>query len=55
MNKMVELVDLLKLVYSFAKSIDVEVKELERIRQGKHDERGGFRERIFLESVNESI
>ncbi|MEC0089879.1 nucleoside triphosphate pyrophosphohydrolase [Paenibacillus macquariensis] len=49
-HQMGELADLLEVVYSFAFSKGVRVEELEGIRQGKCDERGGFLNRILLVS-----
>lgn len=47
-----ELADLLEVVYSFARSKGVGIDELECIRQGKYDERGGFKERLMLITVD---
>lgn len=42
---------MLEVVYSFVKIKGVGTADLERIRQSKHDERGGFDERMQLLNV----
>jgi predicted house-cleaning noncanonical NTP pyrophosphatase (MazG superfamily) len=43
-----ELADVLEVVYALAALEGVSASQLEEIRQRKHTERGGFRQRIFL-------
>lgn len=50
-----ELADLLEVVYSFVQSKGVVYEEIERIRQKKLDERGGFIEKLELLTVTELI
>lgn len=46
-----ELADILEVIYAIAKSKDVSVQELERIRKDKVDKRGGFDKKILLKEV----
>ncbi|WP_336783348.1 nucleoside triphosphate pyrophosphohydrolase [Paenibacillus illinoisensis] len=46
-----ELADLLEVVYSFARSQGTTVEELEHTRKTKHEERGGFEQKILLLTV----
>jgi predicted house-cleaning noncanonical NTP pyrophosphatase (MazG superfamily) len=46
-----ELADLLEVIYSFSQSKEIGKDELERIRQNKYYERGGFQERLMLLST----
>ena len=48
-----ELADLLEVLYSIAKVKNIDLKEVERIRQKKHTKRGGFDKKIYLEDVEE--
>ncbi|MFS0556885.1 phosphoribosyl-ATP pyrophosphohydrolase [Brevibacillus sp. 179-C9.3 HS] len=50
-QQMEELADLLEVVYAFVQNKGVGLEELERIRQEKYVERGGFQQRIFLQGV----
>ena len=43
-----ELADILEVVLSLAQAIGCSREELEKIYRRKHDERGGFEERIYL-------
>ena len=43
-----ELADILEVVYALAENMGHTKEELLEARQKKHDERGGFRDRIFL-------
>lgn len=45
-----ELADILEVVYALAENLGCTKEELLRIYEQKHEERGGFRERIFLTS-----
>jgi predicted house-cleaning noncanonical NTP pyrophosphatase (MazG superfamily) len=46
-----ELADLLEIIHALAESHGATIDEVERVRQRKFEERGGFRERIFLIEV----
>lgn len=46
-----ELADLLEVVYSYARSQGTTVEVLEHIRKTKHDQRGGFEQKIMLLTV----
>ena len=48
-----ELADLLEVLYSIAKVKNIDLEEVERIRQKKHTKRGGFDKKIYLEDVEE--
>ncbi|MEK4453435.1 nucleoside triphosphate pyrophosphohydrolase [Paenibacillus sp. FSL L8-0506] len=50
-HQLEELADLVEVIHSFVRSKGVGVEELERIRKAKHEERGGFDEKIMLMSV----
>lgn len=52
-DKIEELADILELVYAATDALDISYEELEAVRQEKQDKRGGFKERIFLESVDD--
>lgn len=46
-----ELADILELIYSVTKARGYSIDELEKLREKKVQERGGFREKIFLKKV----
>ncbi|WP_339319347.1 nucleoside triphosphate pyrophosphohydrolase [Paenibacillus sp. FSL R10-2734] len=50
-HQLEELADLVEVIYSFVRSKGATIDELEKIRQEKHDERGGFDKKIMLISV----
>ena len=50
---MEELADLLEVMMAVAEARGHDFAEVEAIRKAKANKRGGFRERIFLESVTE--
>ena len=52
-KSMEELADLLEVMMAVAQARGHSFDEVERIRREKAEKRGGFRERIFLESVTE--
>ena len=52
-KSMEELADLLEVMMAVAEARGHDFAEVEAIRKAKADKRGGFRERIFLESVTE--
>ena len=49
-----ELADILEVVYALAEAGGCTIEKLMEIYQKKHDERGGFAERIFLISKEEA-
>lgn len=48
-----ELADLVEVVYSILQSKGVSIEDFEKVRLTKKEERGGFEERLFLESVED--
>lgn len=48
-----EMADVLEVLYAIAEARGYSVEELERVRAAKAEKRGGFQDRIFLESVDE--
>lgn len=48
-----ELADILELVHAATNALDISYEELEIVRQEKEKKRGGFKERLFLEKVEE--
>ena len=48
-----ELADLLEVIYSIVKVKNINLEEVERIRKEKIKKRGGFEQKIYLESVEE--
>ncbi len=52
-GSMEELADLLEVMMAAAKARGHDFSEVERIRREKAEKRGGFNDRIFLESVTE--
>lgn len=48
-----ELADMLEVMYAIAEARGYSVSELERVRAEKAEKRGGFKDRIFLERVDE--
>ena len=48
-----ELADLLEVIYAAAKARGYTLEQLERVRQKKTEERGGFEKRILLKSVTD--
>jgi predicted house-cleaning noncanonical NTP pyrophosphatase (MazG superfamily) len=48
-----ELADLVELVYAILENKGVSIKEFEMVRLNKKEERGGFKEKLFLVSVEE--
>jgi predicted house-cleaning noncanonical NTP pyrophosphatase (MazG superfamily) len=49
-----ELADILEVVHALAKQINTDLSELEKLQKSKHQERGGFEKRLFLEQVTSS-
>ena len=48
-----EIADLLEFIYSIVKVKNINLEEVERIRKEKIKKRGGFEQKIYLESVEE--
>lgn len=48
-----ELADMLEVIYAVSEARGYSVSELENIRQEKAEKRGGFKDMIFLESVDD--
>lgn len=48
-----ELADLLEVVYAIAKHKNIDMKQVEDIRLKKREKRGGFENKIYLETVEE--
>ena len=48
-KKLEELADILEVVYALCKTDGHSVEELQAVYQKKHEERGGFDDKIFLE------
>ena len=49
-----ELADMLEVMYAIAEARGHSVSELEAVRREKADKRGAFKDRIFLERVDEN-
>lgn len=52
-NSMEEIADLLEVIHSVVLARSSSMEEVERIRLEKKEKRGGFSDRIFLESVTD--
>ncbi len=48
-----ELADMLEVMYAIAEARGYSVAELEKVRAEKAEKRGGFKEKIYLESVDD--
>lgn len=48
-----ELADMLEVMYAIAEARGYSISELERVRMEKAKKRGGFKERIYLEKVDD--
>ena len=48
-----ELADMLEVMYAIAEARGYSVEELQRVRAEKAEKRGGFKEKIYLESVDD--
>lgn len=46
-----ELADILEVIYAICESIRIDKEKLEKIRQKKHEQRGGFRNKIVLDEI----
>ncbi|KRE70884.1 nucleoside triphosphate pyrophosphohydrolase [Paenibacillus sp. Soil750] len=52
-DKVEELADLVEVVYAILESKGVSFEEFEKVRLAKREERGGFKEKLFLINVDE--
>lgn len=50
-EQIAELADLVEVVYAILNNRNVSIEDFEKIRLSKKDERGGFEERLLLNSV----
>lgn len=50
-----ELADILEVVCALAENLGASKEELTNICQAKHEQRGGFRERVFLLSTDDKL
>lgn len=48
-----ELADVIEVLYAIAESKGISVEDIEKVRKEKKEDRGGFKERIFLKTVRE--
>ncbi|WP_100372087.1 nucleoside triphosphate pyrophosphohydrolase [Bacillus sp. FJAT-45037] len=48
-----EIADVLEVLYALASIHQVDSTEIEQVRQKKHDERGGFKDRTYLIDVED--
>jgi len=46
-----ELADLMEVIYAIAKHKNIDMKQVEQIRLNKREKRGGFEDKIYLETV----
>ena len=46
-----ELADVLEVLYSIAKAKNIDLEEVEKIRLAKREKRGGFEDKLYLETV----
>ncbi|QDI92088.1 phosphoribosyl-ATP pyrophosphohydrolase [Salicibibacter halophilus] len=52
-QSMEELADVLEVIHHLAESHDASFEDVEKVRKEKAEERGGFKERIWLEEVHD--
>lgn len=50
-NNVEELADIVEVIYGILNSMDVSIKEFEKVRIKKQEERGSFNKRIYLEEA----
>ena len=50
-----ELADLLEVIYAIAKHKNINMKEVEKERVKKREKRGGFEDKIYLETVENKL
>lgn len=54
-NNVEELADIVEVIYGILNSMDVSIKEFEKIRINKQEKRGAFEKRIYLEEAEQWI
>lgn len=54
-NNVEELADIVEVIYGILNSMDVSIKEFEKIRINKQEKRGAFEKKIYLEEAEEWI
>ncbi|QKS69846.1 nucleoside triphosphate pyrophosphohydrolase [Paenalkalicoccus suaedae] len=52
-DRIEEMADILELIHTYATRVGADLSEIEAVRKKKTEERGGFRERVFLISVED--
>lgn len=52
-NNIEELADIIEVVYGIVDAMDASIDELEKVREEKAKERGGFKKKIFLVEAEE--
>ena len=52
-NNIEELADIIEIVYGIVDAMDASIDELEKVREAKAKERGGFKKKIFLVEAEE--
>ena len=50
-NNVEELADIIEVIYGILNSMDVSIKEFEKIRRNKQEKRGAFEKKIYLEEA----
>ena len=50
-NNVEELADIVEVIYGILNSMDVSIKEFEKIRINKQEKRGAFEKKIYLEEA----
>lgn len=50
-NNIEELADIVEVIYGILNSMDVSIKEFEKIRRNKQEKRGAFKKKIYLEEA----
>ena len=50
-NNVEELADIIEVIYGILNSMDVSIKEFEKIRINKQEKRGAFEKKIYLEKA----
>ena len=50
-NNVEELADIVEVIYGILNSMDVSIKEFEKIRTNKQEKRGAFEKKIYLEEA----
>ena len=50
-NNVEELADIVEVIYGILNSMDVSIKEFEKIRINKQEQRGAFEKKIYLEEA----